>query len=384
MREPTGKSVILERRDFNRLFQALKSRGYCVAGPTVREGAIVYDEVASADDLPVGWTDVQEAGKYRLERRKDRALFGYTVGPHSWKKYLHPPVLKLWSARREGKGFSVIPQKDDHPRYAFIGIRSCELHAMAIQDKVFLSEQSVDGSYKSRREDLFLVAVNCGQAGGTCFCLSMKTGPKAESGFDLALTEIIKGERHYFVVEIGSERGKEVVGDLACEDAGNEEKKSAKAVWAKTASEMGRTLDTTEIKDLLFRNIDHPQWDDIARRCLTCANCTMVCPTCFCTTVEDVTDLAGENAERVRKWDSCFTADFSSIHGGTIRQTPKSRYRQWMTHKLASWHDQFGTSGCVGCGRCITWCPTGIDITAEVRTIRESEKENREVNRANA
>jgi len=142
----------------------------------------------------------------------------------------------------------------------------------------------------------------------------------------------------------------------------------------RAAGQMGRTMDTAGIKELLYRSYDHPRWDDVAKRCLTCANCTMVCPTCFCSTVEDTSDLKGEHAERWRKWDSCFTMDFSYIHGGSVRSTPRARYRQWMTHKLATWIDQFGTSGCVGCGRCITWCPVGIDITEEVRAIRESEQ----------
>ncbi|MBF0393567.1 MAG: 4Fe-4S dicluster domain-containing protein, partial [Alphaproteobacteria bacterium] len=122
------------------------------------------------------------------------------------------------------------------------------------------------------------------------------------------------------------------------------------------------------------RNREHPRWDEVAKRCLTCGNCTMVCPTCFCTTVDDVTDLGGTRTERVRSWDSCFTLDFSYIHGGSVRNEGSSRYRQWITHKLSSWHDQFGSSGCVGCGRCITWCPVGIDITEEVGAIRASEE----------
>jgi ferredoxin len=146
----------------------------------------------------------------------------------------------------------------------------------------------------------------------------------------------------------------------------------AEEIVAQTAAHMGRSMDTSGIKELLYRNLDHPRWDNVASRCLTCTNCTMVCPTCFCTTVEDTTDLTGERAERWRKWDSCFTMDFSYIAGGSVRSSAKSRYRQWMTHKLASWIDQFGTSGCVGCGRCITWCPVGIDITEEVRAIRET------------
>ena len=230
----------------------------------------------------------------------------------------------------------------------------------------------VDPAYQSRREELFIVAVNCGQSGGTCFCVSMQTGPKATSGFDLALTEVVRDGSHFFVVEVGTERGAEVLKNIPHREATPEESSAAANTVAETARHMGRTMDTRGIKELLYRNAEHPRWDNVAARCLTCANCTMVCPTCFCTTVEDVTDLTGDHAERWRKWDSCFTMDFSYIHGGSVRATPMSRYRQWMTHKLATWIDQFGSSGCVGCGRCITWCPVGIDITEEVRALRQS------------
>jgi sulfhydrogenase subunit beta (sulfur reductase) len=368
-----GHAVALERADLDSLFQALASRGYEIVGPTVREGAIVYDRLTSSSDLPSGWTDEQDGGKYRLKRRSDAALFGYAVGPHSWKKLLHPPVQRLWQARREEHGFHVAPEAQESHKYAIIGARACELHAITIQDKVFLGGQYVDPIYKERREDLFTVAVNCGQAGGTCFCVSMKTGPKVTQDHDLALTEILQGERHYFVVEAGTERGAEILRDVPHQPAGESDRQAADRIVEETARHMGRSMETSGIKELLYRNYEHPRWDNVAERCLTCANCTMVCPTCFCTTVEDVTDLTGDHAERWRKWDSCFTMDFSYIHGGNVRASAKSRYRQWMTHKLATWIDQFGSSGCVGCGRCITWCPVAIDITEEVRAIQQGE-----------
>ncbi len=369
-----GETVVMEREGLQRLMEALRSRGFRVVGPTVRDGAIVYDELISSGQLPAGWTDVQDGGTYRLAKRTDGALFGYAVGPHSWKQFLHPPALRLWRARRAGGGFEVLPQNGEPPRFAFLGVRACELHAIAIQDKVFLRGEYVDPHYRSRRENVFLVAVHCGQAGGTCFCASMGTGPRVAGGFDLALTEVVEASRHYFVVEVGSAAGAEVLRHVPQREAGAEERGTADRVVAAAAQRMGRTLDTTGIKDLLQRNPDHPRWHQVAGRCLTCGNCTMVCPTCFCTTAEDVTDLAGEHAERWRRWDSCFTLEFSYIHGGSIRATPKGRYRQWMTHKLANWFDQFGTSGCVGCGRCITWCPVGIDITEEARAIRAGDE----------
>jgi sulfhydrogenase subunit beta (sulfur reductase) len=365
--------VILQREDFHLLFDVLQQQGYQLVGPTVSEGAIVYDTLTAVEDLPIGWTDEQDGGTYRLKRRNDQALFGYAVGPHSWKKYLFPPQIRLWQAERKGQDITMIPETLDATKRAFIGVRSCELHAIAIQDKVFLQGEAIDSHYQARHDNIFVIAVNCGQAGGTCFCSSMQTGPKATMGFDLALTEILQ-PHHYFVVEVGSEAGKGVLNHLPVAIATPHDLENADRIVTNTTQQMGRTMPTEGIKDLLYNNLEHPRWDDVASRCLTCANCTMVCPTCFCSTVEDTTDLTGNHAERWRHWDSCFTMDFSYIHGGSVRTSAKSRYRQWMTHKLASWMDQFGTSGCVGCGRCITWCPVGIDITEEVKAIRASQE----------
>ena len=365
--------VVVDREQIQELFVTLTRKGYQIVGPTVRDHAIVYDTLTSLVDLPIGYTDEQDGGTYRLKKRSDEAIFGYAVGPQSWKKFLFPPVMRLWQARREENGFEVIPESPEVPKFAFVGVRSCELHAISIQDKVFMRTEYTDPTYQSRRNNLCIVAVNCGQAGGTCFCTSMNTGPKATSDFDLALTEVLNKKHHYFVVEVGTQLGIELLQTVPYREASQDDIQLAEDIVANTAEHMGRSMDTTGIKDLLYRNMEHPRWDDVASRCLTCSNCTMVCPTCFCTTVEDVTDLTGEHAERWRKWDSCFTMDFSYISGGSIRASTKSRYRQWMTHKLASWIDHFGTSGCVGCGRCVTWCPVGIDITEEVRAIRESE-----------
>ena len=363
----------LDRAELPRLFEALQARGFEVVGPTVRDGAIVYDSLAGPEQLPVGWTDEQDGGRYRLKKRNDAALFGYVVGPHSWKKFLFPPEQRLFSAQRTGSSFEVRPENVAAPKLAFLGVRSCELHAIAVQDKVFIGGKFVDPAYLARRRNVFIIAVNCGQAGGTCFCVSMKTGPKAASGFDLALTEILDAGRHYFVIESGSDAGAEVLAELPARSAEAAELSAAAEATARATAQMGRTMDTTGIKELLYRNLEHPRWDDVADRCLSCANCTMACPTCFCSNIEDVTDLTGEHAERWRKWDSCFTIGFSHIAGGAVRASTKSRYRQWLTHKLATWFDQFGSSGCVGCGRCITWCPVAIDLTEEVRVIRESE-----------
>jgi sulfhydrogenase subunit beta (sulfur reductase) len=363
--------VVIERGALSELLAGISGNGYQVVGPTVHNGAIVYREVQSASDLPIGWGDEQDGGRYRLKRREDEAVFGYAVGPQSWKQFLFPPRLRLWHARRgeNGDGLAFVEETVDTPRYAFFGVRSCELHAIAIQDRVFMPAAHPDRSYEARREDVLLVAVNCGDPAGTCFCSSMGTGPKANSGFDLALTEVLKDGRHRFVIEVGTERGARVLADVPYRSAEDVDWSDAAEVTAGAVARMGRHMPEVDLKALLYANYEHPRWDEVANRCLTCGNCTMVCPTCFCSSVEDKGDLAGEEAERWRRWESCFSIQFSHVTGGETRRSPRSRYRQWMTHKLATWFDQFGTSGCVGCGRCITWCPVGIDITEEVSAI---------------
>jgi sulfhydrogenase subunit beta (sulfur reductase) len=354
------------------LVASLAGRGYRVVGPTVRDAAIVYEDLDSAAQLPIGWTDRQEAAEYRLERRADEARFGYAVGPHSWKQFLFPARIRLWRGQRDDGGFAIEEEQPAEAPLAMIGVRACELHGIAIQDRVLIRGRYADRDYVARREGAFMVAVNCFEPGGTCFCVSMGTGPKVNAGYDLALTEILDGE-HRLLVEVGSERGAEVLAELPHRPAEPADVEAATAAVDGAAERMGRTLDTTDIRDLLARNLEHDRWDDVASRCLSCGSCTLVCPTCFCTSIEDTTDLTGDHTERTRSWDSCFSVDHAYLHGGSVRPSGRSRYRQWLTHKFGTWWDQFDTSGCVGCGRCITWCPVGIDVTEELTAIRATE-----------
>jgi sulfhydrogenase subunit beta (sulfur reductase) len=375
-----SRGMILRVAGLQSLIDLLREQGWAVVGPTVRDGAVVHAEIESVDQLPRGVGDLQDGGSYRLRQRGDEALFGYSVGPQGWKSLLFPSRELLWSGRRDDAGVEVQPAVVDPPRLALLGVRSCDLHAIAIHDRVLAERAVPDAHYVARRDATFVIAVTCADPGGTCFCVSMGTGPVPDRGFDLALTELLDPARHRFLVMPGNGRGAQVLDELRARAAGDAvrpaeapDRLAARDVGAQAAQHMGRSLDVKGIRDLLYANTEHPQWDDAASRCLACTNCTLVCPTCFCTSVDDVGDLTGSTTERWRVWDSCFTTDFSYLHGGSVRSSVKSRYRQWATHKLASWVDQFGTSGCVGCGRCITWCPAAIDITAEVAAIRSGE-----------
>jgi len=363
------------------LIDALKARGHRVVGPQVADGAVVYRDLDSVTALPTGWIDEQDAGSYRLRRDQSAGAFDHVVGPHSLKNFMFPAREPLARLTRTDGSWREDPLPSSDPPLAVIGARACDLAALAIQDTVFLRGAHVDPVYKARREALFVVAVNCRRAAATCFCHSMRCGPAVTANFDLSLTEV-DGR---FCLEIGTEKGAAVICDVEavstlppCSDT---EAARARAVpqdleqrmHARTATPgepRPRSLDTEGIRDLLFENLDHPRWQQVADRCLSCANCTLVCPTCFCSSVEEVADLTGDHVTRDRRWSSCFMLDHSQMHGGNARPTTASRYRQWLTHKLAGWIDQFGTSGCTGCGRCVTWCPVGIDLTEEVAAIR--------------
>lgn len=364
-------SSIIQAPQLQTLIVSLKQAGYEVIGPLVRDGAIVYEPMESTEQLPRGWHDDQDAGKYRIRLTNDPGYFSYGVGPHSWKRYLCPAEMKLWRAERENNSFRIL---NDEPELriplALLGVRACELAAIALQDRVLLGPEFRDPTYERRRRDLFIIAVHCVHSAGTCFCVSMGTGPRATSGFDLLLTELVGEKGHRFLVEAGSDQGETILCGLEKVPATEEDLREA-AVAVEPATLQTRNINSSDIRDVIYQAFDHPRWDLVAARCLACANCTMVCPTCFCTTVEDGSDLTGQRAERWRRWDSCFTLNFSYIHGGSVRTSSRARYRQWLTHKFASWHDQFGSSGCVGCGRCITWCPAGIDVTEELRALRE-------------
>lgn len=371
--DATTDMAFIPKQGISPLIAVLREKGYCVVGPRIEENAIIYAELESASDLPIGWSDSQEPGRYRLRQNNTESYFAYNVGPHSWKQFLFPARHTVATADRCEAGWRMAVPEAAVPKYAFLGVRSCELAALAIQDRVFMEGSYVDRTYHQRRIAAFIIAVQCTHAASTCFCTSMGSGPQCKVGFDLALTEIDDG----FVVETGSETGSAVLAKLDHLPATKSHLLSASAERQKAVDQISKHMNTVGIRDLLLNNLEHPRWDRVAERCLSCANCTMVCPTCFCSTVAEVADLQGEHVERERTWDSCFNLDFSYIAGGVVRNDTRSRYRQWLTHKLASWHDQFDSSGCVGCGRCIAWCPVGIDLTEEVALIRSEPNDKR-------
>ncbi|SDZ18161.1 4Fe-4S dicluster containing protein [Saccharopolyspora shandongensis] len=365
-----GSTAVIDSTGLDALISVLAGRGRTVIGPTVRDGAIVLAEISSGNELPYGWGVELEAGYYRLRAREDGAAFANSAGPQSWKTFLHPQRVRQWTAERGAEGdFTVAEDTTPPPSYAFLGVRPCDLRAIAVQDRVLTGGQFTDPAYRGRRERAFLVAVECTEPGATCFCASMDAGPAAGPGYDLVLTEVLDDEGHRFLARAGSEEGESVLAELPRRPADDTTRVAAHERVTDAAGRMGRTMPAVDLHVLMRDTLAAERWNDVASRCLTCGNCTMVCPTCFCTTVEDVTDLSGDHAERWRRWESCFDLEFTHLQSGPVRTSQRSRYRQWATHKLGTWYDQFGSSGCVGCGRCIVWCPVGIDITEEAHAL---------------
>lgn len=352
-----GEHVVLDLTGLCVLVEALRSDGYRVIGPVLRDNAITLAELESAADLPSGWGVETGPGHYRVRRRPDAAVFGHSAGPQSWKTFLHPPRRTLVSSDRGG----FHPVEPPESNYAFLGVRACDLAAIGKLGQIL----------RARGRAPFVVAAQCTEPGEVCFCASMGTGPAVGPGYDLSLTERIDDEGHRFLAVAGSPAGEALLARVPGRRADQRDVALAESDVADAANRMGRAMPEVDLRDLMAASRDSAHWESVAERCLTCGNCTMVCPTCFCVTTEDVTDLTGEHAERRERWASCFEIDFSGLHGGAVRTSGASRYRQWMSHKLGTWYDQFGTSGCVGCGRCIAWCPVGIDITEEAAALTD-------------
>lgn len=357
------------------MIETLNSQGYKVIAPTLYRDVVKLRPITGSDEIARGLRDLQDGGHYRLEEGDKALLFEYVVGPDSAKAYFFPASQELFALDIESDRFVLHQSRVQTPKLALFGLRPCDLAAIHVQDQVLAGNEPAGVTrceaelyYRRTRAQALLIAINCTRPGGTCFCDSMGTGPKAIGGFDVAMTELRSG----FVVEAGSEAGMSLMQKLPLRDPSSAELELADLKMERSSKHMGRMLDTRDIVELLEHNIEHERWDKVAARCLSCGNCTMVCPTCFCSTVSDSSDLAVKRAARTRHWESCFSHQFSYTTTGPHRHTIRGRYRHWMRHKLGTWWEQFGTSGCVGCGRCITWCPVGIDLTEETAAIRGS------------
>jgi len=368
------------------IIDELSRSGYDVWGPAARDGAIVSRRIETADDLPIGVGVEQAPGSSRLVSAGDRSRFGWAVGPQTWKPLLHPASVVTMELSQAGRDQPVVVSVRGRPPrpLALFGLRPCDLAAIDTLDHALVDAPTTpEPTYRARRDDAFLVVVNCAVPAATCACTSFGTGPHVTDHriHDIEITELVEdssGDPHYVIMPI-SERGVELLGRVDSRVAGTEVSDGdVAAVLTQrltAAAAIERGLPADRLPAALHEHASLERWDDVAERCVACGNCTAVCPTCFCTIIDDVGDLAGTTVERYRVWESCFALEFSRLGDRNVRSSVGARYRQWMTHKLGTWHDQFGESGCVGCGRCTAWCPVGIDFVEVAQAMADALEE---------
>ncbi|MCX7914130.1 MAG: 4Fe-4S dicluster domain-containing protein [Thermodesulfovibrionales bacterium] len=364
----------IKKEDLVYLFLELKGT-HKIIGPKVSNNVIVLSEI-DFEDLPLGYRDLQSQGSYKLIKSDESTMFGYSVSADSFKRFLNPPNVEILSFKTSKRGLSFKPLTYQGKPLAFFGIRSCDREALRLYDKVFLEGLERDFYYNSIRQNLILIALNCINPGDNCFCASISTGPEVKGSFDLLITEL----DDCLLIESGSSFGDRLIKVLPQESVNETHMTKKKLVLEKCMGMFKKKISFNKLPDLIYKNIENPRWQEIAKRDLECGNCTQVCPTCFCSTTYDsvmlngiskkITEISGR---KIRVWDSCFSRNFARVHGGNFRLSRKARYRHWFAHKLAYSLEQFSLPGCVGCGRCITWCPMGIDLTQELEGFSDGE-----------
>ncbi len=355
----------LSRASLSTLFEVLIQSGYQVYGPRIRDGAIQFAPLDGAASLPVGVTNDQQPGHYRLASGDSQRLFDWNHGPQGLKPLCFAPREVLWQESAEPFAFRrTLPEVTPT---AVLGVRACDLAALAIQDHHFLLEMRPDPHYRERRESLLLIGVDCAHSAQTCFCASTGDGPALDGGYDIGMAELDEG----FLLWHQSDKGQAITEQLTLPLATETQLEAMLQATTQAAQQQQRYLPERQVLQHLYQRLEHGHWDQVAERCLSCGNCTAVCPTCFCYQTQHEMALTGDAAEMVRSWDSCFSPTHSDMGHFQIRNNIKHRYRQWLTHKLAGWQVQQRRIGCTGCGRCIAWCPVGIDLTREVRAVLE-------------
>ncbi|HFE39319.1 MAG TPA: sulfite reductase subunit A, partial [Gammaproteobacteria bacterium] len=346
--------------------------GYLLLGPQLQRGAIVYDHFTSVKQLVQGIIDTQNPGEYSTKSTDNQRFFSWASAAQSLKPLCFSPRETLWKSKKTAQAeLTFQEQKPITEAMAIIGAKACDLAGLALQDQHFLQQEYIDPYYEQRRNALFIVAVDCSHPATTCFCASTGDGPAVSINFDIRLSELDDG----FIVTAGSQPGQLIVDTLQLSDASSIQLSEQARQLQSAVAQQTRSLPDKDVKNTLKKRQANPHWKNIGEQCLACGNCTATCPSCFCHSEHDESPLGADQVSHVRQWDSCFNQDHSYIHGIVIRAESKDRYRQWMTHKFSSWIEQYGRSGCTGCGRCITWCPVGIDVTKELAILCASEND---------
>jgi sulfhydrogenase subunit beta (sulfur reductase) len=273
------------------------------------------------------------------------------------KKFLLPPKETLFEFDN-AQGLQIKPPRPE-PRTVVFGVHTCDLHAIRMLDHVFDSGHP-DPNYNNRRRQTLIISIEClSPCDEHSFCKSMGT-LSAEEGFDLHLTDI--GDR--YTIDIGTEAGEKLLEHAPARNANPDDIHKLNSVlsekWPKFPYRLD--FDVSELPSLLNMNMQSPLWNELGERCLACASCTNVCPTCFCFDINDDIGFDQKHGQRTRVWDSCQLDDFATVAGGhNFRKSRALRQRHRFMRKGKYILETHHFLGCVGCGRCARACL--VDIT---------------------
>ena len=324
-----------------KLLDFFVKRGFTVYGPVIKGKSWVFSEIHSISEVDLNYI---------------RSI----LPP---KKLLLPPKSSIFSFKLDDS-FEVF-ESCDFKNVVLFGVHPCDLKAIERLD-AFFSLYPEDVCYKARRQGLFIVGLTCNVVDEHCFCSSLGIDPEASTGFDILITQI--GES--FLVESGSLKGLNILRELNFPEAKSEHLEAKMRHIEDLKSRFTKKADFKELDKIAKSKLDHKVWLETAEKCLSCGNCSMVCPVCYCFDVYDSLDLTLKEGARVMELDSCQLLEYAEVAlGGNFRRDRYQRLRHWMLCKFGAAGGSTYTS-CVGCGRCLVYCPTSIDLTEVARVLK--------------
>jgi len=347
--------------ELTQIVAVLMAEGYTVIGPKDKKLALNLEKLSSPDELALGFVSEEKEGYYRLKPAKTLAIDA-AKPMNSPKYYTEKANQLLYTASQVNNQWEFKTAVVEPEPIAFFGLNACDVASLYILDLTFKQEFKDPVYEKNRQAVQFVVGVNCTHPGNNCFCSTYNTGPRLTYPYDLGLTCL--GET--YLVEAGSQKGKEVLAKLKSEPASQAHLQQKETLLEKAKKQMSKAFNLKKACQVLADNYEHPYWDEPSERCLSCANCINVCPTCYCYQIYRRANLSADEVAVFRSLDACHHLEFAAVHGGNFRPRRVDRLRHWVNHKIFWTIEQYGVPGCVGCGRCITWCPTAIDITEPV------------------
>ncbi|MBS7611619.1 4Fe-4S dicluster domain-containing protein [Candidatus Bathyarchaeota archaeon] len=335
-------AFVAELNDLQRLLDEFTKHGYTVYGPIVKGKSWVFSKVSSIRELDLNYTR--------------------TILPP--KKLLHPVKNRIFDFKLND-GFEVF-ESCNVKNIVIFGIHPCDLRAIEKLDE-FFSQHPEDVCYEARRKRTLIVGLTCNAVDEKCFCNSLGTGPEASTGFDILITQISDG---FFLVEVGSSKGLDILKTLDLAEAKPEHFEAKRKHIEHLKSSFTKTADFEGLATLAKDKLDHKIWVETAERCLSCGNCSMVCPVCYCFDLYDSLDLTLKEGVRIMELDSCQLLEYAEVAlGGNFRKERSQRLRHWLLCKFGAAGGSTYTS-CIGCGRCIVYCPANIDLTEIAHVLK--------------